>query len=630
MVSTIPAHIKRKSGPGGKSTNAKKNKAKRAAGGTRSSRGNDSDDDSDGYSGSDSESEDYSDGEDEGKSGYKKGGYHPVRLGEVFNSRYIIEKKLGWGHFSTVWLCSDRQRDSEHRDKMVAIKVQKSAVHYTEAALDEIDLLQCSMRMEQENQQDESQSSSGDHNSSSSQQSYVVRLLDSFAHHGPNGKHMCMVFSVLGENLLAYIKRFDYRGIPIDFVKKITSHILHGLDHLHRRCSIIHTDLKPENVLLHPKTLPNLKQIQREREDKMKAQNTSSLSQLDAGKKLSKNQKKRLKQKLKKQKAKDEAERKANLQSAKEDSPTGDKQQLTELDSDLAKLTISEPPATAASADCDDHKEPSSQESQKQGLPFPTAVIADLGNACWTHKHFTDDITTRQYRAPEAIVGTTYSTSVDIWSLACMVFELVTGDYLFDPKEDPREVYTRDEDHLALISELCGKMPKCISAHGKFARQFFNRKSELRNIRRLEFWPLESVLRDKYHLKKEAAQSLATFLLPMLELDPSQRASAESLLDHSWLAVTEQDLANEIYQSPASSRSHSRASSASRASSKPHHGHHSQGLDDSRHSPPQPPPRPISAQQDVHVDWDGEIVMNGDEDDTEAPPPPPPPPREVD
>jgi serine/threonine protein kinase len=24
--------------------------------------------------------------------------------------RYLIEKKLGWGHFSTVWLASDRYR----------------------------------------------------------------------------------------------------------------------------------------------------------------------------------------------------------------------------------------------------------------------------------------------------------------------------------------------------------------------------------------------------------------------------------------------------------------------------------------------------------------------------------------
>ena len=33
------------------------------------------------------------------------------------------------------------------------------------------------------------------------------------------------------------------------------------------------------------------------------------------------------------------------------------------------------------------------------------AVVVDLGNACWTHRHFSEDIQTRQYRAPEVLVG---------------------------------------------------------------------------------------------------------------------------------------------------------------------------------------------------------------------------------
>jgi serine/threonine protein kinase len=60
--------------------------------------------------------------------------------------------------------------------------------------------------------------------------------------------------------------------------------------------------------------------------------------------------------------------------------------------------------------------------------------LADFGNACWVHEHFTSDIQTRQYRAPEVILGAKYAPSVDMWSMGCMAFELATGDLLFEPK----------------------------------------------------------------------------------------------------------------------------------------------------------------------------------------------------
>jgi serine/threonine-protein kinase SRPK3 len=63
--------------------------------------------------------------------------------------------------------------------------------------------------------------------------------------------------------------------------------------------------------------------------------------------------------------------------------------------------------------------------------------IADLGNACWTHYHFATEIQTRQYRGPEVILGSKYNITADLWSLACMTFEMLTGDLLFNPKRDP-------------------------------------------------------------------------------------------------------------------------------------------------------------------------------------------------
>ena len=48
--------------------------------------------------------------EEEDPGDYKTGGYHPVRVGELYeNGRYKVIRKLGWGHFSTVWLVQDQQ-----------------------------------------------------------------------------------------------------------------------------------------------------------------------------------------------------------------------------------------------------------------------------------------------------------------------------------------------------------------------------------------------------------------------------------------------------------------------------------------------------------------------------------------
>ena len=57
-----------------------------------------------------------------------------------------------------------------------------------------------------------------------------------------------MAFEVLGKNLLAMIKQYDYRGIPVPLVREITRQLLLALDYMHRICKLIHTDLKPENI----------------------------------------------------------------------------------------------------------------------------------------------------------------------------------------------------------------------------------------------------------------------------------------------------------------------------------------------------------------------------------------------
>ena len=40
--------------------------------------------------------------------------------------------------------------------------------------------------------------------------------------HRPNGKHMCMVFELMGSNLLTLIQQHNYKGIPVPAVRHIT------------------------------------------------------------------------------------------------------------------------------------------------------------------------------------------------------------------------------------------------------------------------------------------------------------------------------------------------------------------------------------------------------------------------
>lgn len=45
------------------------------------------------------------------------------------------------------------------------------------------------------------------------------------------------------------------------------------------------------------------------------------------------------------------------------------------------------------------------------------------------------------------MLGIDYDTSADMWSFACMVFELITSDFLFEPRKGP--TYGKTDDHLA-------------------------------------------------------------------------------------------------------------------------------------------------------------------------------------
>ncbi|XP_046416889.1 SRSF protein kinase 3 isoform X2 [Neodiprion pinetum] len=573
------------------------------SGGNRSSSSNETiEDDDEIYSSDDEEQEDSSD--------YCKGGYHPVKIGDLFLNRYHVTRKLGWGHFSTVWLCWDLQDK-----RFVALKVVKSASHFTETALDEIKLLK-DVR---------------DTDVNDPKRNKTVQLLNDFRISGINGLHVCMVFEVLGHNLLKLIIKSNYRGIPRTNVKSIIRQVLEGLDYLHNKCKIIHTDIKPENVLIcvdetYIRKLASeateLHSLGLKLPVSLISTAPKEFQEPTTNMKMSKNKKKKLKKKAKRQNELlkkqmeqiEEIEEQSKLivdtvengevqnnssdpadvnTESIEDVATESKESPDTLDTSVPQINIPRtngvdglaggekmenqppdeyqnvedivlrdvekscgegilPPDQEETTECGEGNalnnvrtlnppETKLQIKRASVAPLDPAIvecevevkIADLGNACWIHKKFTEDIQTRQYRSLEVLLGAGYDTSADIWSTACMAFELATGDYLFEPHSG--DDYCRDEDHLAHIIELLGEIPRKIALSGKHSRIFFNKKGELRHITGLKPWSLYEVLTEKYDWLPSEAREFAEFLTPMLDFDPSKRATAAECLKHPWL-----------------------------------------------------------------------------------------------
>ncbi|CAM4585122.1 unnamed protein product [Caretta caretta] len=385
---------------------------------------------------------------------YCAGGYYPVQKGDTFSGRYQVVHKLGFGYFSTVWLCQDMV-EKRH----VAVKVAKGGESFAEAAQDEISLLQCVSSMKKKDRAGKN----------------IIHCLDDFKMIGANGfhilqlrihslslsesltfLHVCLVFELLGPSLRCLMRSHGAQGLPLPFVKKVLQQVLAGLQFLHTNCRIIHTDIKPENILL---------QVDEESLQKLLHDTAAWIQSIDLG--------------------------------------------------------LKKPGILANQLD--------HYNIMKMGVK-----IADLGSACWTYKPLSKEIQTQPYRALEVLLGLDYSTPADIWSTACLAFEMATGNLLFEPQAG--KYFSRDDDHVARIIELLGRIPPKIAFSWKQSSKFFSGQGALLRISRLFPCSLYNTLMDRYNWTKHEAAPFTSFLLPMLEYIPAKRTTALKCLQHPWLS----------------------------------------------------------------------------------------------
>lgn len=81
-----------------------------------------------------------------------------------------------------------------------------------------------------------------------------------------------------------------------------------------------------------------------------------------------------------------------------------------------------------------------------------------------------------------------------MWSFACMVFEMLTAELLFNPRKDGGEAFGKNDDHLAQMMELLGRFPKKFSHRGSKSRKYFTANGSLCRIPKLQNYSVKDVM----------------------------------------------------------------------------------------------------------------------------------------
>lgn len=149
-------------------------------------------------------------------------GHYIVKPGEKFASRYTIMKLLGQGTFGKVAQCYDEWTQSH-----CAIKIIRAVPKYRDASKIELRVLSMLRTLDPDGR------------------GKCVKMQECFDYRN----HVCIVTDLYDISVYDFLKWNQYNPFPGKHIQHFAQQILTSVAHIHSY-GIVHTDLKPENVLL--------------------------------------------------------------------------------------------------------------------------------------------------------------------------------------------------------------------------------------------------------------------------------------------------------------------------------------------------------------------------------------------
>lgn len=461
-------------------------------------------------------------------------------LGRVFHHKYITLKYLGSGTFSKVWLVYCVSDNEYYAMKMYYPKYQEDGQYEVKHLI----------QMGATNN--------------------VVQMYDHFTCKDPNPEDdkyknnecVCLIVELMGKSLMKVYDIYD-KGVPYDTFKQLAYRALISLREVHSK-GLIHTDIKLENLMLDQLTgevkevIDWFKQLQPDKayESLLNQMIPPNWAELSASKRKS------LRKDIKRKAAKRLAQKlytiinnhvnemnqfKVDLDNNNETNNNN----TTEVD-----LEDDDMPELVNLEEVKEHEEKVNQENKEvlhddemdMDLLRSNIKIADMGNACPIDKIDDDDIQIRSYRAPEVVMGEMYNEKVDVWSMACLFYELLTHEYLFEVDTEHDDNVEQDRLLLAQMYATLGKMPveECIDSERTY--QLFDEKGRVLKYKKIDYFPLEQRIAEKRPDLSPRQQTQACQLIrSMMEYNVKKRSSADKCLSLDIFQIAdEQDLIDEI------------------------------------------------------------------------------------